>query len=394
MRLLWLLGFAVLATSGLVVAAAPTADEPAPNVVFEDEHALKLRWQQLEQPVQIRLCNIGDANAEKVTAALVGFDFKVDDVAQPVARVLTLTAPQTEPPDQQPTFAIPSGECAALTLTQGAQEPDGGDYSGVILVRRPGAVARRDVTITGPAAHATKPAAAADEVNLQARRGDPFFDDTIGLKSPRSIPLAITGGDRLRVPAQGTMIGLLQNGDHRATVTANGAPYTNAQGVRVLPIIIDAPRDIGTYSGTVDLGAGSEDSVPVKLKVEASDTWCWALLAVFVGIALSALATWLLQHTLPRIGLNHRRRNLLDNYKNAKKDFDSNYEDAKFKDYRLDEGKINAYGDKVKQSIKRYASDNILFDRTSDNYKKLVRDLQTAENAPPSSAPRTASAPS
>src|SRR5207247_506255 len=27
-----------------------------------------------------------------------------------------------------------------------------------------------------------------------------------------------------------------------------------------------------------------------------------------------------------------------------------------------------------------YARDNILFDRSSDNYKKLVRDLQTAEN--------------
>lgn len=369
-----MLGLAALVVASVVVPAV-AADEPAANVVFEDEHAVKLRWGQLEQSVPVRLCNIGDAKAEKVIAALVGFDFKVDEVVRPVARVLTLSPP----PGQPPTFGIPSGDCVALTLARGAQAPDAGDYSGVIVVRRAGAVARRDVTITGPAANATKPAAAVDEVNLRARRGDPFVDDTIGLASPRSIPLAIATGERLRVPAEGTKIGVLQNGPHRATVTVNGAPYTNVQGVRVLPIIMDAPRDIGTYTGTVDLGTGSEDSVPVKLKVEASDGWRWALLAVVIGIALSAVATWLLQHTLPRIGLNHRRRNLLDNYKEAKTDFDAHWGDATFHDYRLDEVKINAYGGKVKQSIRRYARDNILFDRASDDYKRVVRDLQTAE---------------
>jgi hypothetical protein len=356
--------------------------------VFEDERALKLRWRQLEPLVQIRLCNIGDAEAVEVTAALVGFDFKVNDVVRPVADVLTLMSPPPASPSTPSEFSIASGECVTLKLTQGPDVPDAGDYGGVIVVRRPGAIARRELTVTGPVANATKPAAAVDEVNLRARRSDPL-DDTISLESPRSIPLAVTTGERFTVPAKGMTIGVLQNGYHRATVIVTGTPYKNARGILVLPIRIDAPGFVGTYSGTVDIAAGSEDSVLVKLKIEASDPWGWALVAILVGIAIAVIATLLLQHTIPIQGLHHRSRNLLDKYRDAKRNFDSHYGDAIFRRlaepdqlreaYGIDEANIKAYATRVNQSIERYAKDNILVDRTSDDYKKLVRDLQTAE---------------
>ena len=102
------------------VAIAAEAPQPAPNLVFEDEHPLKLRLNHLTE-VEVRICNLGDA-AANAEARLVGFGFERAGEGLSTEAVLEVD-PRT--------LTIGARECVSLTLAAAIQAatPDAGDYT-------------------------------------------------------------------------------------------------------------------------------------------------------------------------------------------------------------------------------------------------------------------------
>ena len=148
-------------------AAATKAAEPrAPAFAFEDERALKVGWPRLADGFELEVCNTGNKEGA-FEPRLVGFDFEVDD--QPAnSGDVVVVSPQE--------VTVATGKCQPIRLRGGGQAPDAGDYSGVIVLRTPSALVRREMTVSAPRANQTKAEALADEVGLRAER-DGMGDD-------------------------------------------------------------------------------------------------------------------------------------------------------------------------------------------------------------------------
>ena len=180
-------------------------------------------------------------------------------------------------------------------------------------------------------------------------------------------------------PKPGTVIGVLQNGRHRGIVRVAGEPQLGEDGMGAASVSLEAPGEVGTYSGSVDLALAGDEAAPVKLKVETSDGAQWAVAAVLVGLGLAVLLTWLLQKGFVRWGLRRRRLELDDEYEAAKARFDKEFSGAAFKDYSIDSENVTQYQATLKEATKRWAKDNVLVDRDRDDFKTLVRSIQEAE---------------
>jgi hypothetical protein len=379
---------ALLGSAGVAAADVPIA--------FSDQHALKLRWQRLEAGVPVEVCNTQPAPARDdgassgtqapttttttteaapttvdVSAEVRGFDFEINGESVRDQDVVHISPAS---------LSLAPGKCGDLSLSAGSS-PDAGEYSGLLLLRvslKDGTTfVRRDLTVVAPKANATRPAAAVDEVNLHATRNF-LTDDSIGFADEATLPLDAAPRPRLQVPEPGTLIGVLQSGTARASVYVAGK-LKNDEGRRALPIRLDGPGVVGTYSGSVDLATGEGDPLPVKLKVDTSDSTWWAIAAIALGLLIAGIALWLRDHTVPKSQLQGRRDDLLDRYRRKRSKFAADFANRVFKKYEIDEPNIKAYQEKVRQSIERYSDDHLLFDRSGDDFKKLVRMLQDAE---------------
>lgn len=346
-------------------APQPKAAEPkTPAFAFEDERALKVGWPRLVDGLELEVCNTGKKKGT-FEPRLVGFDFEIDD--RPVnSGDIVFVMPQR--------VMVAAGKCQPLRLRAGGRSPDAGDYSGVIVLRTPTALVRREMTVSAPRANQTKAEALADEVGLRAERDGKGGD--LSINSRASLPLR--GLERLLVPKKDETIGVLQNGSHRLSVIVDGEP-SPAESPRYLPIRIEGSDEVGTYAGTVDLSVGEGAATPLKLKLEASDRLWVPLALIALGLIGAVIGLLYLQHVRPKGQLHDRRRELGDSYTKAKTDFDQYYGQARFSPYAPDSQAVTRYQTTLKQSINRYANDNCLFKRDSDEFKELVRSLQAAE---------------
>ena len=346
-------------------AAATKAAEPrAPAFAFEDERALKVGWPRLADGFELEVCNTGNKEGA-FEPRLVGFDFEVDD--QPAnSGDVVVVSPQE--------VTVATGKCQPIRLRGGGQAPDAGDYSGVIVLRTPSALVRREMTVSAPRANQTKAEALADEVGLRAER-DGMGDD-LSIASEASLPLR--GFERLLVPRKDETIGILQNGSQRLSVIVDGE-VSPAESPRYLPIRLEGSDEVGTYTGTVDLAVGEGAVAPVKLKLEASDRLWVPLALIAAGLLGAVLGLIYLQRWRPESQLHDRREELDDLYTKAKADFAQNYGQTRFGTYTPDNQDVIRYQTTLKSSIGRYANDNVLFKRDSDEFKALVLSLQAPE---------------
>lgn len=343
----------------------PKAAPAAAKLVFEDERALKVGWPRLEAGLELEVCNTGDKEGT-FQPRLVGFDFEIDDQPAQMADVAAI-GPAT--------VTVGAGKCAPLSIDAGLQSPDAGDYTGVVVLRTPTALVRREVTITAPKANQTNAVPLVEEVGIRAlRNGMPA---ELKIDRPASLPLR-GRGERLLVPAKDETIGVLQSGPHRLFVIVDGAP-TPSNSPRYLPIRLAGSDETGTYTGTVDLGVGEAVATPIKVKVEASDSWWVAPALITLGLGLALLTLLHLQRWRPERQLHDRRRELSELYRKAKDSFDAHYGQSRFGEYGPDLAAIAVDQATLDSSIRRYANDNVLFKRDSDEFKQIVRTLHEAE---------------
>jgi hypothetical protein len=77
--------------------------------------------------------------------------------------------------------------------------------------------------------------------------------------------------------------------------------------------------------------------------------------------------------------LKESRNSLLSKYKQADIEFHRRYSNSVFKDYHRPDEKVKDYLARFDAALSTYAQDNLFFDENSEDYKKIVRMLETAE---------------
>jgi hypothetical protein len=124
----------VLASHSAALAAG------APSVVFANEHALKIRFSDLEGGLRVHICNVS-GKPRHFHARLHGFGFRVDDKLVASSEVVKLRPPKSSLPRKHNAFSLGKrGEtsCAAIVLLPGDRTPDSGNYDGQLVVGAPG----------------------------------------------------------------------------------------------------------------------------------------------------------------------------------------------------------------------------------------------------------------
>jgi hypothetical protein len=160
-------------------------------------------------------------------------------------------------------------------------------------------------------------------------------------------------------------------------VYLSGKPETS-KGAVLLPLRVDNADKIGDYEGSLDLAQTGNEKDAVKLRLTVTDAWWWAVIAVVVGAALALLLQLWSGRWRPEARLHERHRDLIDRYTTGETNFHSNAPD--FTDVkRPSDEAIASYSRGVDNAIRAYAKSSMLFDMTSEAYKKIDDSLALAE---------------
>jgi hypothetical protein len=360
-------------TAVTVTALVGAADASATaRLAFLDERPLTIKWGDLRAGQSVSVCNVGDRPA-RVRARLVGFAFARGD--NPVEQANVLGEP-TGPKRLRP------GTCASLEVRSVAEAlaPDPGEYTGVLVLVGPRGLVRRSVTISIPADKKGAIKGLVEEVVFVAKRDGRPFKRTAS-PTQRSLPLkAAKTNETLPIPkANDVLLGVLQNEGDRARVYKAGAGSAS-RGVFSLPIRIEGANKAGTYSGTLDIAGTGKADEAVKMKLKVTDSLWWPIGTILAGAAIVFLPMALSQRWRIRWRLWRRRRKLKEKYEDAEASFLAFYCEATFKDYRRpSDTAIRKRAEEIRVALRDYGRDNFLFDRTSEEFKKIVRVLEATE---------------
>ncbi|MBC8492759.1 MAG: hypothetical protein H8D43_03155 [Chloroflexi bacterium] len=342
------------------------------KLAFEDDRPITLTWEQAKAGVDVLVCNDGNANLQSLQAKLAGFAFQKDKKLTPDEAVL-------RPPVI--TATLEASDCTKASI-QATDEtiPDPGEYTGRLVVsgQTGQGVGRihRDVTVVLPPVKG-----AVDEIILTATRSGPW-DRKVALDTP-NLPLKPAGaGEALTVAEKDTHIGIIYSEEHLGHVYIDGGLDESQKGVALLPIRVEALDEVGTYTGNVDVAGSGDEGGDIGVKVKVADHIGWAIGAIGFGLVLALASMFYMQRWRYVYDLKRRRNLLVENYRDAKAAFDDSVAgSASFKGYEPDYDAIEQYRNGFDEALRAYTgSYRLLFDTSSEEFKKLIKTLETAEN--------------
>ena len=358
-----------------VESAAP---EPIPvegaagKLAFEDKSDLTLMWEQDKTGVNVSVCNDGNAQLQSLQAILTGFNFRENKTLVADEEVLkppTITSP------------LDAEECRSVTIQATDKSTlDPGKYEGVLVVsavKGGGTTERISLNVTVEVAPVES---ALEKIVLTATRYG-FLSRAVRLDN-RYLPLQSTGNEEMPTPAsKDTLIGIIDNEGRLGRVYVDG-PVKSEEGVNLLPVRIDGLEDVGTYSGKLDVAGTGDAKQAIPIKVKVMDHIGWAIGAIILGLMFALASMFYMQRWRHLYELNRRRDLLVENYRDAKAAFDDSVTcNPSFKRYEPDYDALGEYQDGFDEALKAYTSSyRLLFDTSSEEFKKLIKTLETAEN--------------
>lgn len=425
------------------VADATVAAAQSPGLAFEDTRAWSLKWDELEKPQRVNVCNVSGTTALRPNAAVSTL---VAGEGEPV----NVLAVRLEAPAGDKSPGWQAGECRVVVLTRTKPELDAGDHTGALAVTSSVGIARRTVRISGPK-DVAKPAVAegaVDSAELNATRGplwgETDFDgdgklllkpvtdkklkvppcDPSKSKQPRTPSHAATTTSttpqtmtEAAAPASGStpttttappppakttenavdgncpFVGNIHNGTHVAKVfVASSVDTSDPEQPAVLKLSLADATSVGKYAGAIDL-AGTADNPKddIKLSVNVKDHWVNAVGALLIGAVLFAL---LPQYILRRWNPKRRSYRRVDGFKGryeaAITVFISRPPDPGSAPEKPPEGslpwqepmevEIGTIAKNLRLAVKRYWRSTVYFDDTKEAYKELERSLEYVED--------------
>jgi hypothetical protein len=376
----------LFATAVVAVVAALTmgvgpSDSP---LVFVDEEPLAATWKQVKVGEEVVVCNLGEDQLQDLRARIIGFNFP--DESEDALK---------SPEGSNFQNTLKTEQCTtARVKTKGGAELEPGEYKGGLVVSAEGVEKiTRNIVIQVP-----KPTVkgVVDNTVLTSRRW-------LGLLSDKStenfrLDLRLEGEGDLpsdlypQTNAGDKAIGVVTSGDSPAFLYVNGQPdYSRRDdGIVALPVQARELNKVGTYAGSL-----RESGNAVKLELRVTHPFYWALGAILLGTLISLALLFWRQHWNPRSELKRRCRSLIQDYRTANGHFRKwfeNYRNHRLEghqqytpvtsigEYEPDEESIRTYQGEFWREVQRYARDNIFFNTASDDFKKLVKTLETAES--------------
>ena len=338
------------------------------TLVFEDDRPLTLTWEQSKAGVDVAVCNIGNSGLQSLQATLSGFNFRVGGEA--VVDEVVLKPPYI-------ISTLDAGVCTQVRIqaTDGPT-PDPGEYKGLLVLSdlSAGVISRQEVTIELAPAEG-----AVDDIILTATRNGPWLR-TVSLDAP-NLPLKPAGpGETLILPEKDTHIGIVYNEGRLGHVYVNGEPSESQKGVVLLPIRVGGLDTVGAYSGKLNMAGIGDDEGAIRVQVKVTDHIGWAIGAIIIGVAIPFLVLFYMQWWLPNYKLKKRRDLLVNKYQDAEGQFMEHY-GSKFGEYTPNYDAIEKYNaDFDKARIAYTQSNRLSLDMDSEDFKKLIKTLETAEN--------------
>jgi hypothetical protein len=381
------IALAAVALGTTTVAAAPAGAQDAAGLTFRDTRPLTLRPEALSGAAgQLTVCNGGATTATKLRAAASGFGFQ-DAAGDDVADAAVVGRPVLRRSSLAP------GACLRVRL--GADAPPdlaSGSYTGAVTVSSAGqGVARRELTIAGPAATVVAPQAVVDTVKIKVTHhwgplnflfgsGDHGADVPLSAPQPgRTLRLAghCRKGDRTPSDACPT-VGVVAHNDETGQLALAGPLGRAKDGVAVLPVRLHGAGAIGDYTGSLDPGHTYDDNTSIKVVVSVTQWWPWALLALLLGGALVLWPQWFTRRTRPAGKVRDHATGLARRYDDALNAFHAGGRFTQI--IGPAPGNVEAYAAGIVAALRSYLGGMVFLDTSTDTYKAIDRSLRNADD--------------
>jgi hypothetical protein len=383
----WLLGVAILGLVGQGATAA-AQNAPSPGLAFTDARTWTVKWEDLlKAPGSVEVCNVSGTTALAPQAFVSEF---VEGTAAPesVVTVGPIAAAATDK-----TSGWQAGECRSVVLMPvSGQTLKSGSYTGVVSITSSVGVARRPVTITGPATVPTPASAkgATDTVALKAQRGGPSRNADGELKlllKPATKDEKLTVPSDCDPPTSGgdvncPFVGNLFNGTHVAKVFVAGGLDAKTNQPTTLKLRLEDADEVGTYAGALDLAQTPDPADDVKVSVSVRDGIGWALGALLLGGLISLGSQYGLRSSWPKGRMRRRYRAFAKEYTDAVAAFNAERPkgDGLNDDWEAPTTDIEVITDALEDGIKSYRNSTVYWDATSDAYQELDRSLALVDD--------------
>ncbi|HSZ13205.1 MAG TPA: hypothetical protein VK790_04140 [Solirubrobacteraceae bacterium] len=334
-------------------------------MTFATAQPLVLKWGQLKHGKSVEVCNGGRAAITrlKVVATDFSFERKGEGKALPTAAVIK-TAPPHHP--------IRPGSCAPVRLSLASELPlESKEYQGsLLLVAAGGGSARLQTTVAVPAPIMPGPAAATEPASVSIHNAEPWSTsgDAVLLLKESSTAEAELSAAAACHGSHRCFIGNLYQGERTVRVEVSGT-LKHGEHVLELPIHLDgSSHPVGTYEGSVTLPGVTQS---IKVKLSAQDGWWCAVLALLLGVALTAGGQWWNGHGRPKRALLERSRALISQY-------DVTVATGRARITPKDSN-VRAYVKAVEDAIRVYARSVAVLEPKSEAYKQIDEALKLAE---------------
>jgi hypothetical protein len=391
------------------------------SLAFLDDRPLNLEWDiapgKSIEPTQVSVCNVGAEGLSGLEASLTGFGFKSGEEPADDNQILSL--PQRR-------SSLGAGECWEIPIqTLGTSKPEPGSYTGILSVYGPRAgLAQRVIAITvknsaiptptptptptqtpTPTPTAVTLASVSSPVSRDASRYStkdtfvyrvyervatvPYFQQMSELIKALTwrpvedyeyiVQLNTLLPDRSTLlPTPGTELGVLVNKESYAKVFAGETKGQTEQ----LPIRIEGLRKVGTYTGKIYLSGKADGGSEVELLILIHHAWYWAVVAILSGILVAFLSQYFQETWRISQKLKKRREASAENYPKASAQFRTLDNELKYQfpsDPSNPKNNMNEELSDFDRLLKKYRKNNLFFKTDSDDFKKILKKLETIE---------------
>jgi hypothetical protein len=370
----------------LVVPSAALAGQN-PGVAFLDKRELKLAPDSSEAMRTATVCNVSDLKAQKPVPVVSTFQKGTDSPVE----LMTASVSGANGDEWA------AGECREIVVVMNAGVDVGaGSYAGLLTVYSSVGLARRRITLTGPA-EVSKPTpakSATDPAKLSATRPSPWT--AAGLGDPAQLLLvAAASGQTLTVPRECPksrptvgakpcpFVGNLVNGDHVAKVYVAGPLVQDQNQPAKLKLRLTRADQAGTYTGKVDLAQTPTDPADdIALTVNVKDEWWCALLALLLGALIAFGLQYGVRTSWPKKRLRDRYKKFGADYTSAMAAFNTHRpKGAGLQNWSPPTGRaIDDVETDIEEGIDRYRKSTVYWDETSEGYKELDSSLAQVED--------------
>jgi hypothetical protein len=364
-----------LACAALAAGTPATAQAQRPEGVgFAASQPLTVSWSEVDKGRYVDVCNGSAHRLTKLDAVPVEFKFVLHGT--PVGTATLLAA-------KPPTHGIPAGSCAAVLLhARSFAQPDPGEYAGaLVLVARDGGLAERSLVVDVLESKPATPAPVVTPLTLSIANATPWArhaDATLLLQAPKAGEEPLAAGQSCSAnsaPAKHEcpLIGVLYHDGNTIGVTVAGpATYNENRHVQELPVELSSDgHAVGTYEGAVTLAGSGGTPQTIKLKVNQTDAWYCALIALLIGAGISVLTQLNTGRLKPKAKLEERREALAKAYVPAHA--------SGHRQVKIDPNEIARYADGVREAIAHYAQSTGLFNSKDPAYEEIDKTLRVAE---------------